>query len=398
MMMAGGHVFRFLFLAGFCLQSVFMEQQRVLEQRKPFFERFRRLEEQFRRFQDMTLTRLQGIAENYNISYNIDARFHHISDQQRSLAEAFNASSDMTQQELNGVKFWLKKVQKKTKKLDLKISALEEATAERNKQISKENKAQDVAIANFTTMLSNQKRIIYQLVKDKGELQKGMEAFRESVESQGRKITELEKQLQNMQQNEILPPSSLMAPGINRTPKEKQPEPPQNDPGPITLQQRLLKLKTKHNQRMKLHEEQLLLIPSKNKMEPMAAQNGEVTRKLGPPEEKKPDVLTTKVPSVTMGPQPNQRTSLPEFQQPLDPVIDNIIQMSAHRSSVARDNRPPGETIRPLPSTRIPPHTTAAPRLEEKSTPKLQPLFAMCIPCSFSLTRPRKTMPPSPKA
>lgn len=47
-MMAGGHIFRLLFLVGFCLQSVFMEQRRVLEQRKPFFERFRRLEEQVR--------------------------------------------------------------------------------------------------------------------------------------------------------------------------------------------------------------------------------------------------------------------------------------------------------------------------------------------------------------
>ncbi|XP_073491289.1 pentraxin-4-like [Aquarana catesbeiana] len=325
----------------------------------------------FRRFQDMTLTHLQGIAENYNISYNIDARFHHISDQQRSLTEAFNASSDMTQQELNGVKFWLKKVQKKTKKLDLKISALEGAMAERNKQIIKENKAQDVAMANFTTTLSNQKRIIYQLVKDKGELQKGMEVFRESVESQGRKIAELEKQLQNMQhmqQNEILAASALIVPEINRTPEEKLPEPPQNDPGPITIQQRLLKLKTKHNQRKKFHEEQLMLIPSKNIMEPMAAQHSEVTKKLGLPEEKKPDFQTTKVLSITMGPQPNQRTRLPEFQKPLDPVIDNTIQVSAHRSSVVRDPRPPGETITPLPSTRIPTHTTAAPKLEEKST------------------------------
>ncbi|XP_018414077.1 PREDICTED: pentraxin-4 [Nanorana parkeri] len=366
--MAGGHVFGFLFLAGFCLHGVYMEQQRVLEQRKPFFDRFRRLEEQFRRFQDMTLKRLQGIAENYNISYNIDARFHHLSDQQQSLAEALNASSDVTQQELNGVKFWLKKVQKKTKKLDLKISSLEGTMAEKNKQINKENKAQDVAMGNFTTLLSNQKRIIYQLVKDKGELQKGMEVFRETVEIQGRKIAELEKQLQNMQQNEILPLSSLMASEINRTPKEKQPDPPQNDPGPITVQQRLLKLQSKHNQRKKFHEEQLLLLPSKNKMEPMAAQHDVVTRNLGSTQEEKSDVQTTMVPSITMGPDTNQRTSLLEFQQLPPPVTDNIIQISAQRSSVAKDTRPPGETVIPLLSTRKPPHTTAALKLEEKRT------------------------------
>ncbi|XP_072272872.1 pentraxin-4 [Pyxicephalus adspersus] len=367
-MMAGGHFFRFLFLAAFCLQGILMEQRRVLEQRKPFFERFRRLEEQFRRFQDMTLNRLQGIAENYNISYNIDARFNHISNQQRSLAEALNASSDMTQQELNGVKFWLKKVQKKTKKLDLKISALEGALAERNKQINKEHKAQDMAMTNFTSMLSKQKRMIYQLVKDKSDLQKGMEVFRESVENQGKKIAELENQLQNMQQNEILPPNSLMAPEINRTPEDKQPETPQNDPGPITVQQRLLKLQTKHNQRKKLHEEQLLLIPSKNKVEPMAAQHGEVTRKLGPPEEKMSDVQTTNVPPVTMAPEPTQQSGFSKDQLSLVTVANNIIQISAQRSTVVRDTRPPGEMVRPLLSTRKPPQTTVAPKLEEKTT------------------------------
>ncbi|XP_068099572.1 pentraxin-4 [Hyperolius riggenbachi] len=363
MMVTTGNWLGLLVLTGVCLQNVFMEQRRVLEQR-PFFERFRRLEEQFRRFQDMTLTRLEGIAENYNISYNIDARFHHIYEQQQSLAEAFNISSEVTNRELDGVKFWLKKVQKKTKKMDLRISALEQTMAERNKQLTKENKAQDVALANLTTVFSNQKRIIYQLVKDKSDLQKGVELLRESMDSQGRKISELEKQLQNMQQNEILPPSSLIAaPEINRTPEEKQP--PQNDPGPATVQQRLLKLQTKHNQRKKLQEEQQLLMP--NKVAPMAAQRGETTRKLSPPEERRPETTSEPPVTTTSRAMSEDNHNIPSDQQPdASPDQNNIVQISAHRSSVTRDVRPPGEMS--MQATSRPPQTTDPPKPEEKTT------------------------------
>ncbi|XP_069838259.1 pentraxin-4 [Dendropsophus ebraccatus] len=367
MKMTGGTMCRSLLVFSILsLPGVFMEQTRLLEQRKPFFERFRRLEEQFRRFQDVTLTRLQGIAENYNISYNIDARFHHIYDQQQSMAEAFNATNEETQNELNGIKFWLKKVQKKTKKLDLKISALEEAMTERNKQLSKENKVRDVTVANLTSTLSGQKRIIYQLVKDKMALQKGMEIFRESVERQGTKIAELEKQIQNMQQNEILPPSALMAPQeMNRTPETKQVVPPQADPGPKTVQQRMVKLQAKHNLRKKLQEEQQMLMTTINKMPPTASERREETRTVGP-WEKTTLLQTTRVPPrVTPVPHQNQKST----QELADPDIDNIIHVSTLHANVTKNDSPHREGRPPnMLTTRKPPHVTEAPEPKEKTT------------------------------
>ncbi|XP_063790878.1 pentraxin-4 [Pseudophryne corroboree] len=364
----GSNMLMFLVLTSLCLQRVFLEQSRVLEQRKPFFERFRRLEEQFRRFQEVTLTRLQGIAENYNISYNIDARFNHIYDQQRSFAQAINASNEMTERELNDIKVWLKKVQKKTKKLDLKISALEQAMADRNKQMTKENKARDVAIANLTSALSSQRRIIYQLVKDKSELQKGMEMFRESVERQGGKIADLEKRLQSMEQNEILPLRSLTsAQELNRTPESKQLVSPENDPEPITVQQRMVKLQAKHNQRKKLLEEQQLLIPPKNKMSHMSAPHREETRSINPSEQKRSDIQTMSTSTtITEVPPRNHRTNIHLGKSV--PGTGYIPQISALLGNVTRDTSPPIAKIPYLQTNMKPPHNTSLPKHQVEST------------------------------
>ncbi|XP_053327085.1 pentraxin-4 [Spea bombifrons] len=279
---------RLLVLAALCLPGVLPEQSRILEQRKPFFERFRRLEEQFRRFQEVMLTRLQGIAENYNISYNIDRRFEHILDQQRSLTEAFNASSDVTQGEMNAIKIWLKKMQKKTKKLDLKMSSLEESMTERNKQMTRDSKARDAVISNLTLAINSQKLRLDKLVKDKSVLHKGMEMFREVVKRQGGKIAALEEQVRGLSQNDILPPSPLMAAQeLNRTPQTKQSAPPGFAPGTVTVEQRMVKLQTKHDQRKKFHEEQQLLIP-KSIQDKMAAQHGNGTKIVVSPKDKPP--------------------------------------------------------------------------------------------------------------
>ncbi|XP_004918168.2 pentraxin-4 [Xenopus tropicalis] len=268
-------MFRIMVLTALCLQGVLLEQTRVLEQRKPFFERFRRLEEQFRRFQEITLQRLQGIAENYNLSYNIDARFQDLIDQQRSITEALNSTNEVNQREIDGVKFWLKKLQRKTKKLELKISSLEESLTQRNKQEMKDKKANDAVISNLTSAMASQKRLIVQLVMDKKALQKSLDIFQDSIQRQGSKITALEEKFKVMMQNEILPPSGLTAKqDLNRTPDKNIPGPPGINPNPITAQHRMAKLQSKHNQMKRIHEEQQLLIPSKMMMASMAEQHG----------------------------------------------------------------------------------------------------------------------------
>ncbi|OCT61798.1 pentraxin-4 [Xenopus laevis] len=287
-------MFWIVVLSAFFLQGVLLEQTRVLEQRKPFFERFRRLEEQFRRFQEITLTRLQGIAENYNLSYNIDARFQDLVDQQRSITETLNATNEVNQREIDGVKFWLKKLQRKTKKLDLKISSLEESMTQRYKQELKDKKANDGLISNLTSAIGSQKRLIIQLVMDKKSLQKTLDIFQDSVQRQGSKITALEDKLKVIMQNEILPPNALAADqDLNQTPDKNFPGPPGINPNPLTTQHLMAKLQSKHTQMKKLHEEQQLLIPAQMMMASMTEQHG--TKNISVPAEEPQGEMTKNV-------------------------------------------------------------------------------------------------------
>uniref|UniRef100_A0A7N4V7A2 Pentraxin 4 n=1 Tax=Sarcophilus harrisii TaxID=9305 RepID=A0A7N4V7A2_SARHA len=106
----------FLVLITFYLQGTYLQKADESRQRKPFFERLRRLEEQFRRFQEVTLTRLQGIAKNYNVSYNINTRFQNLTDEHHTLAMSVSETQAAVQMDLNHLKAWMKKIQRRSRK------------------------------------------------------------------------------------------------------------------------------------------------------------------------------------------------------------------------------------------------------------------------------------------
>nr|KAF6441996.1 pentraxin 4 [Rousettus aegyptiacus] len=85
-------------------------------QRKPFFERLRRLEEQFRSFREVTITYLQAIASNYNLSFNIDARFQSLAQESQAMALVVNQSQAAMQGDLSHLKTWMKKTQRRSRK------------------------------------------------------------------------------------------------------------------------------------------------------------------------------------------------------------------------------------------------------------------------------------------
>lgn len=61
---------------------------------------------QFRSFQEVTLTHLQAIASNYNLSYNIDARFRSLAQESQAMALAVNQSQAAVQSDLGHLKTW----------------------------------------------------------------------------------------------------------------------------------------------------------------------------------------------------------------------------------------------------------------------------------------------------
>ncbi|XP_006001516.1 pentraxin-4 [Latimeria chalumnae] len=253
-------IYIFVGLVSLSIQQNPLHEVGAVEQRKPFFERFRRLEEQFRRFQELTLTRLQGIAENYNISYNIDRRFQYLTDQYNNLTSIVNGFHKVTDNEINNLKTWMKKLQKKSKKMDLKVSGLEILFNERNKQSLKETKEQGALLSNLTLEIKDQRKEIDSLASNRNDLQRDLDTIQDEIRSQGVKMASIEEQMKSVLQNDAFSAKSASASqSLNQTPQGKQSESPK-----LQLerrQQKLNKLRTKHRQ---LQERQQVLRQSQS--------------------------------------------------------------------------------------------------------------------------------------
>ncbi|XP_025921002.1 pentraxin-4 [Apteryx rowi] len=79
---------------------------------------------QFRRFREVTLTHLQGIAGNYNISYNIDARFQALARQGEAAVAAVHDSWAALGAELSRVATATTRLRRKVRRLEGKVAAL----------------------------------------------------------------------------------------------------------------------------------------------------------------------------------------------------------------------------------------------------------------------------------
>ncbi|XP_030338125.1 pentraxin-4 [Strigops habroptila] len=86
----------------------------------PLLLRLRRLEEQFRRLQEVTLSHLQSIAGNYNISYNIDGRFRALAEQ----AEAATTARAALGAELARLATAGRRLRRRLKRLEGTVGAL----------------------------------------------------------------------------------------------------------------------------------------------------------------------------------------------------------------------------------------------------------------------------------
>ncbi|XP_054017316.1 pentraxin-4 [Dryobates pubescens] len=73
-------------LLGAALQVGLTQALGPMARPAPLVLRLQRLEKQFLRLQEVTLSHLQSIAENYNISYNIDGRFRALTEQAEAAA------------------------------------------------------------------------------------------------------------------------------------------------------------------------------------------------------------------------------------------------------------------------------------------------------------------------
>nr|XP_048292120.1 pentraxin-4 isoform X1 [Myodes glareolus] len=192
-----------------------LQETDPVRQRKPFFERLRRLEEQFQRLQQVTLTHLQDIANNYNVYYNVDARFQSLVEESQAIALAVNQSQAAIQEDVAHLKTWFRKNQRRSKKVDAQLQALNLSLSTNSRQWveeEREQKAQREATANLTLGLR--------------ALQDALASLSQQVHSQEARLAALEGQMQKASPGAV-------APGLTTVPTPTQLA--QRGPGSLQL-------------------------------------------------------------------------------------------------------------------------------------------------------------------
>ncbi|XP_062956182.1 pentraxin-4 isoform X1 [Cynocephalus volans] len=107
---------------------------------------------QFQSFQEVALTHLQGIASNYNLSYNMDVWFRSLEEDSRAMALAITQSQATVQRDLAHLKTWMRKIQHRSRKVDMMLQALDLALSEEGTRQAwerKEQKAERDAISGL---------------------------------------------------------------------------------------------------------------------------------------------------------------------------------------------------------------------------------------------------------
>lgn len=132
----------------------------------------------------MTLTHLQAIASNYNLSYNIDARFQSLAQESQALALAVNQSQATVQGDLGHLKTWIRKTQRRSRKVDSRLLALGVALRERSQQLTRERKEQ-----------AAQREALSSLALDMRALQDTLARLTGVVQSQGARLDALKEWL-----------------------------------------------------------------------------------------------------------------------------------------------------------------------------------------------------------
>ncbi|KAJ8363930.1 hypothetical protein SKAU_G00127610 [Synaphobranchus kaupii] len=218
---------------GFLLLVIYLHSQpafrQVAAQKSPknFIDRLKRLDEKFRRFKEETLHRLQGIADNYNLPYNIDSRFEVLTEQYQNISILLTDFQATAANDLNSLKYWTKKLQRKTNKLDLKVTALEVALNEQRKLGLKESKKQKSLLFNLTQQLQAHRGWIGSISAHRSELQGGFRGLQDTLKKQVDITTRLQEQVKTLLQKTTLSSRVSLSSGdaltSNRTPQEPAP-------------------------------------------------------------------------------------------------------------------------------------------------------------------------------
>lgn len=167
---------------------------------------------QFRWFQEVTLTRLQEMAENYNLSHSLHTKMDQLLQKQESLELVANGSRASSQEELHRLQAWVEKLERSGKKQALRIRALEEAWQETLQQ--QPRLQQESRLSNLTQDFKSHRQDFQHMAVQQRSLQ-------DALRSQGSKLGNIKQRLKSLKQKEALPSPWTAA---RRFSSEKAPE------------------------------------------------------------------------------------------------------------------------------------------------------------------------------
>ncbi|XP_038842445.1 pentraxin-4-like [Salvelinus namaycush] len=205
---AGRRVLALVLLVVLQLQAC--RGQGAAELRKPIYQRLRRLDDQFRRFQEQTLSRLDLLSHMSNGSTSLEVRVQTLSDQHRNLTQELTQLRDTTTQELDGLKDRSSKLQKKNKRMEGRLASLERGLRERHRQgqgsrqTQRLSQEQGESHSSLTLELHSQEERLDSLEAQREELLVGLRGLQESLREQDLRMSRLEGRLGELLQGNVV--------------------------------------------------------------------------------------------------------------------------------------------------------------------------------------------------
>ncbi|XP_071247200.1 pentraxin-4 [Salvelinus alpinus] len=205
---AGRRVLALVLLVVLQLQAC--RGQGAAELRKPIYQRLRRLDDQFRRFQEQTLSRLDLLSHMSNVSTSLEVRVQSLSDQHRNLTQELTQLRDTTTQELDGLKDRSSKLQKKNKRMEGRLASLERGLRERHRQgqgsrqTQRLSQEQGESHSSLTLELHSQEERLDSLEAQREELLVGLRGLQESLREQDLRMSRLEGRLGELLQGNVV--------------------------------------------------------------------------------------------------------------------------------------------------------------------------------------------------
>ncbi|KAM9346017.1 uncharacterized protein ptx4 [Symphorus nematophorus] len=168
----------------------------------PVSQKLRRLTEQFKQFQALTQARLNMLAlnQNRNSSGELGSRVEALSDHCRRMSQDLEHFKQSTRQEIEGLREWGRRLEKKSKRMEGRLALMERNVRENRRHAQKQKPDSGQDFSNLTLELQSQEERLAALQVQRDELLVGLRGLQESLNNQALRVTRLEGRLEEVLQ------------------------------------------------------------------------------------------------------------------------------------------------------------------------------------------------------